>query len=1052
MAGITYRSTLKKAIATLQEKQQARKEADQALEQEASLSLKLITPSTTASNSWTGGSRTLSLQTDKGTATSLSDEEASDRTHKLYSLVRDHTETFLPLRPEIFFKENYPIQGHENIDDFIQKISSTGWKPPTVSYKNISDKDLKHRIDIAEDGSFCVTTHFEGGFAINFGKKLEKCLKGFSQALLQFNENIKYILSKNNKRAYELLLLNHRGYFGYTLYQFFRNFLSSQPLSPLEFQQKISSELAEMIDKKLNPGRHLRFDNQRTGEPLTLQKTCNESVSVFFKKFIHSLYDTFEYLDTALYLSQDTLLITSFHKVWAYILFEMIERQVIKTKADCFQKKTTPILSLDLTKSLPKLLSLESASGDFPQPQRFVRFDNFPTEDMWTVFIRVAQKCPQVEVFYEGQALQVLNSKNFVTEFFLEKPGTEDTTDTVKNTTQDIDWFELHPKFFLNGEEVPEDHIKKMNQKGVLEWNGKLYLVEDKNLPSIQYLEKFWNKIRTGTQQKKTNKLIEAIYPLPKNQTLELLWLRTQGVPIHGNQEWEKICQFYDTLHHDRRTLTLPDTLKADLKPYQHIGVQWLDDLYQLGLGGILADDMGLGKTLQSLAFLENLRTQNKMGQTLVLVPATLIYNWQSEARRFTPEIPLHIFNSKSRTANHEFLLNHPQCLVICSYGLFVEHGSFFKQYNWNIHLYDEAQNLKNIIAKRTSMCREIPARFKLCLTGTPLENHLGEFFSLVDLTVPDSLGGYDQFRKIYLNPPEVPYDQILQLKQKTKPLVLRRTKSEILKELPEKVETTIELPFEEKQKKIYRDIALSWNERVKDSLETQGEAKSQLLMLTALLRLRQTCSDPSALPKVKYTPVPPKVETLTESLLEITESGESALVFTQFLATFKRIHSELKSKNIPVFCIEGSTSTTERKKNLEAFNDHSQGAVMLMTLKSGGVGLNLVKASYVFHIEPWWNPAVENQASDRAHRIGQTRKVQIYRYIMKDSVEEKIEVLKTRKNQRFQALFGSAGGDADFYNLETNTPHSTSSKLSREDFEFLVKPTSPHPDESLGE
>ncbi len=599
-----------------------------------------------------------------------------------------------------------------------------------------------------------------------------------------------------------------------------------------------------------------------------------------------------------------------------------------------------------------------------------------------------------------------------------------------------IDWFDLHPRFFLNGVEINATQAQKLSKGGLLEWNGKFYMLKDRALPSLQRLERFWETLSLSKNKERSRSADDSILRLPRNQTLELLLLRASGIPIQGNEAWTAVCDFYDSLSTERPAFALPDTLRGDIKPYQQHGVAWIYDLYRLGLGGILADDMGLGKTLQTLAFLEKLRATGEMKHVLIIVPTSLTYNWISEGEKFAPELPLKIFQPKEKDAMTAFLGANPHAAVICTYGLLVEHDEFFRQFPWNIHVYDEAQSLKNIASQRTYASRSVPARFKLCLTGTPLENHLGELFSLLDLVVPGCMGSLESFRKKYVNPREIPVDEVEILKLKVKPLVLRRHKSEILKELPPKIESRVALPFEEKQRKIYRDIALSWNEKVKSSVAQYGEAQSQMMMLTALLRLRQACSDPAALPQTKYPLVPPKISLLIESLEEIVESGESALVFTQFLSTYQRIKSQMAEHKIPSFDIHGGLSHAQRQKALTAFKDHAGGAVLLMTLKTGGVGLNLTKASYVFHIEPWWNPAVENQATDRTHRMGQTNTVQVYRYLMQESVEEKIEILKKRKEDRFQALFGKTGLDE-----ETITASQTAATgLSQEDFEFLIR------------
>ncbi len=630
-----------------------------------------------------------------------------------------------------------------------------------------------------------------------------------------------------------------------------------------------------------------------------------------------------------------------------------------------------------------------------------------------------------IQITYDGLPLNEMDIQDFKPEFNLVEKSDD------PSQSGEIDWFELHPKFFFKGQEIGTDSLERLSREGVIEFQGKIYLIQNKNLPNVKRLEAFWSKIQGGQSLANRRRSQDTFLRVAKSQTLEMLALRSTGVAVKGGKRWEEICRFYDSLDQPREPIQTPSSLQAELKPYQKAGVRWLIDIYELGLGGILADDMGLGKTIQTLAFLECLRAQGKMGSTLIVVPTSLTYNWMSETARFTPKIPIKTFQSKSKAEIQDWMSTEPQHALICTYGLFTEHQDFFEKHKWNILVFDEAQNLKNITSKRTTASRSISARFKLCLTGTPLENHLGEFYSLLDLAVSGSLGELSDFREKFVNPDSLDPAEVKYLKLKAKPLVLRRTKSEILKELPPKVESTVKLPFEQKQEKIYRDIALSWNEKVKGSIITDGEARSQLLMLTALLRLRQACSDPGSIPNVKYSERPPKIGVLLEALQEITESGESALVFTQFIHTFERIKKELGLHKIPHYSLHGGTSRPERERMLREFQAEPKGSVLLMTLKTGGVGLNLVKASYVFHLEPWWNPAVENQATDRAHRIGQQKPVQVYRYLMKESVEEKIEILKERKSAKFNALFSSTENDKDL--------SLSDSRLSQADFEYLL-------------
>ncbi len=462
---------------------------------------------------------------------------------------------------------------------------------------------------------------------------------------------------------------------------------------------------------------------------------------------------------------------------------------------------------------------------------------------------------------------------------------------------------------------------------------------------------------------------------------------------------------------------------------------------------------MGLGKTIQTLAFFEILRVANPHGPILVVVPTSLMYNWQSEAEKFTPDLNLRLWKTSEKEDIKTWIQDTQNHILVTTYTLMVEHCEFFENIGWELIVFDEAQNLKNLVAQRTTAARKLKARFKLCLTGTPFENNLIEYFSVLDLILPGCLGSLSHFRSLFdIEHPNM--DELQYLRMQTKPLVLRRTKREVLFELPEKTEMVQKIPFSERQLQIYRDIASSHSRQVQEIVTNQGESKSQLQMLTALLRLRQVCSDPSAIPYVDFPEVPPKIELLLESVREHLESGESILVFTQFLTTLDRILKMLRAENIPCIELHGQVSQIKRREVLTQFNASKVPIVLVMTLKTGGVGLNLTKASVVYHLEPWWNPAVENQATDRVHRIGQTRDVSIYRFIMKDSLEEKIELLKVRKEAQFNRIFGvedpSEVAVASDSSMATNggqrtnmsddaNPNAPLRRLSKRDFDYLI-------------
>jgi len=834
------------------------------------------------------------------------------------------------------------------------------------------------------------------------------------------------------RRERDLRFMKHAGVFAFLVHEALDQVLHPErQMAQIEFYKQLDQKLA-----------HILLQSEKI--PMTvksLKELCSGPVIQLAEHFIEKLIAIMG--ETVILLSGEEKTLWPLHRWVGFIFQHLIDDAVKKTKGEALLKtRTSPLFLPDEETFYPPLsfLSEGEKSHEYPffQDQKLVE----------QIALWMPLRDLGFEVTIDGHSIELMNEGDFEARFELLEGAANNTStnpvgtnpDAVKNPETPgvadrgglIDWFELHPQFFFKGIPLEGAKAHSLSQDGYLMFEGKMYLLPQKGIPSLKSLERFWAKIAGSQSDKKYRSIGHSFYQLPRHQTLELLAIRASGVDIQGNESWKNICAFYDNLGNHPGEIELPPHLVKVLKPYQKQGVRWIHDLYHLRMGCILADDMGLGKTLQTLTFLEILRQQGTLSKTLIIVPTSLTYNWYTEGNKFTPDLPLHVFQSKEREQYFNFLKENEHGGVVVTYGLFVEHAALFAQENWNIHVYDEAQNLKTIHTQRTNTARQIPAQFKLCLTGTPLENHLGEFFSLMDLVVPGALGSLEEFRKNYVRPEKPDPEAVDFLKLKIRPLLLRRTKGEILKELPAKIESTIKLPMDDKQKKIYRDIALAWNQKVQESIESLGEAKSQIVMLTALLRLRQVCSDPAGVPGIKYTPLPPKVALLMETLEEILQEGHSLIIFTQFLHTFERIKKELSEKQLPFFSIQGSTSKKMREKELKGFDECSTGAIMFMTLKTGGVGLNLTKASFVFHIEPWWNPAVENQATDRAHRIGQNRNVQVYRYIMQDSVEEKITLLKQRKALRFDLLFSEVEKDAP-----TSGTHS---HLTREDFIHLIQ------------
>ncbi|MBX2993628.1 MAG: DEAD/DEAH box helicase [Bdellovibrionaceae bacterium] len=599
---------------------------------------------------------------------------------------------------------------------------------------------------------------------------------------------------------------------------------------------------------------------------------------------------------------------------------------------------------------------------------------------------------------------------------------------------EDSNWFDLHPQIFFNGKRISSEDVHfnfTPDQVGFIEYRGQMYRIDKKQIPTLKSLQRFWNRIRGDKEKIKRDSFGDRVYRIEKSQALELLMLRAQGVQVEGDGEWRRIYEYFDRgLGTDK--IQLPEEMQTRLLPHQLEGAQWLHDLHELGLGAILADDMGLGKTFQVLAFLTSLQRRGKLKRSLIIVPTSLVYNWVDEKKKFAPDLPVKVFHSGEQAEMREALRVDPSTVVLATYGLLSENVEFFESFEWNTVIFDEAQNLKNIMSVRSVSARKLKASFKACLTGTPMENHYLEFYSLCDLVVPGSLGDVDSFRKRYYNN-EVRPEALRDLRLISKPLVLRRTKAQVKLSLPEKTVQKVLLPFGPQQRDIYKKMAMTFSRQVEDLIQSQGERKAQIAMFSALMRLRQICSDPAAIPGVQYDEKPVKVEHFLESLQEHFENGESVIVFTQFLSTLGRIESELKKQNVPAFVLQGRISAKERLRLIDEFQKHDGPAVMLMTLKTGGVGLNLTKASVVYHLEPWWNPAVENQATDRAHRMGQTKNVKVYNLLIEGSLEERIADLKIKKQGSFDRLFG------DEERLE-DAGLDNGSGLTREDFIYLLK------------
>ncbi|PUE63232.1 helicase SNF2 [Limnohabitans sp. 2KL-17] len=453
----------------------------------------------------------------------------------------------------------------------------------------------------------------------------------------------------------------------------------------------------------------------------------------------------------------------------------------------------------------------------------------------------------------------------------------------------------------------------------------------------------------------------------------------------------------------------VPPSLQATLRPYQQQGLNWLQFLRQHQLAGILADDMGLGKTLQTLAHIQTEKDAGRLTQpALIVAPVSLLGNWQRETARFCPGLRTHIHHGLSRHGATQALSETD--IVFTPYSLLHRDRDLWLANEWHILVLDEAQNIKNANTHAAQVVGDIPATHRLCLSGTPMENHLGELWSLFHFLMPGFLGSQKRFGELFRNPIERQgnSEKMDQLRKRITPFMLRRTKNVVASELPPKVETLLPVPLEGKQADLYETIRLGMEKTVRDALNAQGLAKSQITILDALLKLRQVCCDPRLLKLGAASQVQQsaKLAQLMDMLPGMVAEGRKILLFSQFTQMLSLIEQELPRLGIPWVKLTGQSKN--RDALIEQFTS-GQVPLFLISLKAGGVGLNLPQADTVIHYDPWWNPAVENQATDRAHRIGQTQSVWVVKLVAQGTIEERMLALQARKAQLAQDMYSGA-------------------------------------------
>jgi non-specific serine/threonine protein kinase len=447
------------------------------------------------------------------------------------------------------------------------------------------------------------------------------------------------------------------------------------------------------------------------------------------------------------------------------------------------------------------------------------------------------------------------------------------------------------------------------------------------------------------------------------------------------------------------------------LRPYQQHGVDWLHFLKEYKFGGILADDMGLGKTVQVLTYLQSQQEQAQAEfATLLVVPKSLITNWQRESEKFTPSLRFLEYMGNFR--NKDISIFNEYDVVLTTYGTMLRDIEILREYKFSHIILDESQAIKNPLAKSAKAARLLHGEHRIVMTGTPVENNTFELWSQFAFLNPGLLGSMDYFKREFANPIETSGDEkaTAMLRSLVYPFILRRTKEQVAPELPPRTERIVYTDMDTAQKKLYTQTREKYRAELLGLIESEGMNDARFKILEGLLRLRQIAIHPALVDK-KYKGESPKFEILLETLETLQAENHKALIFSQFVETLKLIQRELDTRKIKYVYLDGKTPN--RQSRVDLFQNVPSFPFFLISLKAGGVGLNLTAADYVIHLDPWWNPAVEMQASDRAHRIGQDKPVFVYKIIARGTVEEKILQLQEKKRALVKSIIAS---EASFF------------------------------------
>ena len=566
------------------------------------------------------------------------------------------------------------------------------------------------------------------------------------------------------------------------------------------------------------------------------------------------------------------------------------------------------------------------------------------------------------------------------------------------NLKKSLNLFEFNVKFKIGSKEFSITEIKElisMGKRSIKMDDGTTITIDNvRDLYKwLEFLKRFDFK---STNQKYTS---QGLTSLELDEFLKSF----ENTKVLSNDEYKQIIKESNSKK-PIEEIELPKLKKYEFRNYQRDGIFWLEFLKKYNFGGILADEMGLGKTLQTLSVLN----MNNTKPHIVVCPKSLIFNWENEVKKYFPKMKTLVISQTSKKREELIKNSKGYNILITSYSMLQKDYKVYDECNieFDYMVLDEAHYIKNMKTLSSKAVKTLNVNRKIILTGTPLENKLEELYGLFDIIMPNYLGKYNEFRRDFSSKIERNDKVSLEiLRSKIRPFILRRTKEEVLKELPKKQEQIVFNEMTNKQKVVYNEILNRVKEETDRIIESDGRSgKSRIQILSALLRLRQACNHPRLIDSsFEDDDMSAKVEQFEELLLETIESDEKVLVFSQFTKMLDILEKKLINNNILYERLDGTTK--DREKVVNNFNENKKIRVFLISLKAGGVGLNLTSASNVFIYDPWWNPQVENQAIDRAHRIGQKKTVNVYKFITKNSIEEKILKLQERKADLFENI-----------------------------------------------